>query len=111
MMLGAMLTLCIVLIYDEFGNGLDEDELTVAEASMSPLDELEMLDITMGGEDAGEYFEVAPEGGCLANLGAHNVNKPETNFPHHHPNFNIDEDAFELGSALYAQYAINYLNK
>lgn len=67
--------------------------------------------ITMGGEDAGEYFEVAPEGGCLANLGAHNVNKPETNFPHHHPNFNIDEDAFELGSALYAQYAINYLNK
>ena len=65
----------------------------------------------MGGEDAGEYFEVAPEGGCLANLGAHNVNKPETDFPHHHPNFNIDEDAFELGSALYAQYAINYLNK
>ena len=67
--------------------------------------------ITMGGEDAGEYFEVAPEGGCLANLGAHNVNKPETNFPHHHPNFNVDEDAFEMGSALYAQYAINYLNK
>ncbi|MBQ3587592.1 MAG: amidohydrolase [Oscillospiraceae bacterium] len=67
--------------------------------------------VTMGGEDAGEYFEVAPEGGCLANLGAHNVNKPETDFPHHHPNFNVDEDAFELGSALYAQYAINYLNK
>jgi len=53
----------------------------------------------------------APEGGCLANLGAHNVNKPETHWPHHHPNFNVDEDAFELGSALYAQYAINYLNK
>ncbi|MBQ8603662.1 MAG: amidohydrolase [Oscillospiraceae bacterium] len=67
--------------------------------------------ITMGGEDAGEYFEVAPEGGCLANLGAHNENKPETFFPHHHPQFNVDEDAFELGSALYAQYAINYLNK
>ena len=67
--------------------------------------------VTMGGEDAGEYFEVAPEGGCLANLGARNADKPETLFPHHHPQFNVDEDAFELGSALYAQYAINYLNK
>ena len=67
--------------------------------------------VTMGGEDAGEYFEVAPEGGCLANLGARNADKPETLFPHHHPQFNVDEDALELGSALYAQYAINYLNK
>jgi len=65
----------------------------------------------MGGEDAGEYFAVAPEGGALANLGARNADKPETHWPHHHPNFNVDEDAFEIGSALYAQYAINYLNK
>ena len=65
----------------------------------------------MGGEDAGEYFAVAPEGGALANLGSRNPNRPETQWPHHHPNFNVDEDAFEIGSALYAQYAINYLNK
>ena len=65
----------------------------------------------MGGEDAGEYFAVAPEGGALANLGARHPDKPETQWPHHHPNFNVDEDAFEIGSALYAQYAINYLNK
>lgn len=60
-MLGAMLTLCIVLIYDEFGNGLDEDELTVAEASMSPLDELEMLDITMGEELVTYDYEAEAE--------------------------------------------------
>ncbi len=91
-----------------------ENSVEVCEATVKQLfGEDAYLDtpITMGGEDAGEYFEVAPEGGCLANLGAHNVNKPETDFPHHHPQFNVDEDAFELGSALYAQYALNYLNK
>ncbi len=67
--------------------------------------------LTTGGEDAGEYFRVAPDGGCLANLGSRNEARPETCFPHHHPNFNVDEDAFVNGSALYAQYAINYLNK
>lgn len=90
-------------------NSVDVCEATVKE--LFGEDAYFLSPITMGGEDAGEYFEVAPEGGCLANLGAHNVNKPETNFPHHHPQFNIDEDAFELGSALYAQYAINYLKK
>ena len=91
------------------GNSVDVCEFTVKQ--LFGEDAYFETPITMGGEDAGEYFEVAPEGGCLANLGAHNVNKPETDFPHHHPNFNVDEDAFELGSALYAQYAINYLNK
>lgn len=67
--------------------------------------------MTTGGEDAGEYFQVAPEGGCLARLGGSRSYKPETQFPHHHAQFNIDEDALEYGSALYAQYAINYLKK
>ena len=67
--------------------------------------------MTTGGEDAGEYFRVAPDGGALANLGSRNESRPETQFPHHHPNFNVDEDSFVYGSALYAQYAINYLNK
>ena len=64
-----------------------------------------------GSEDAGEYFEIAPEGGCLAALGSRNKDKPGTSFPQHHPQYNVDEDAFEKGTALYAQYALNYLNK
>lgn len=67
--------------------------------------------MTTGGEDCGEYFQVAPEGGCICNLGSRNNDNPATCFPHHHPQFNVDENAFENGSALYAQYAINYLNK
>lgn len=69
------------------------------------------VDTQMGGEDVGEFFAVAKEGGAMANLGARNPEKAETLWPHHHPKFNVDEDAFVIGSALYAQYAINYLKK
>lgn len=32
-----------------------------------------------------------------------------TDFPHHHPRFNIDERQLALGAALHAQYAIDFL--
>lgn len=61
-----------------------------------------------GGEDFSEFQTKAP--GVLAMVGIRNEEK-DAAYPHHHPNFNIDEDALEIGSALYAQYAIDFLNK
>ncbi len=90
------------------------ESVAVCEATVKQLfgeNAYEEAPLTTGGEDAGEYFRVAPEGGCLANLGSRNNDNPATCFPHHHPQFNVDEDALANGSALYAQYAINYLNK
>lgn len=61
-----------------------------------------------GGEDFAFFLEKAP--GVLAFLGAGNAQK-QADYPHHHERFNIDEDALEIGVALYAQYAIDYLNE
>ncbi|HOM97490.1 M20 family metallopeptidase [Acetomicrobium sp.] len=62
----------------------------------------------MGGEDFAEFLKEAP--GALALVGIGNEEK-KTTYPHHHPNFNIDEDALEIGVALYVQYALDYLNQ
>ncbi len=62
----------------------------------------------MGGEDFAEFLKEAP--GALALVGIGNEKK-QTTYPHHHPNFNIDEDALEIGVALYVQYALDYLNQ
>lgn len=61
-----------------------------------------------GGEDFSYFMEKAP--GVLALVGCGNPAK-QANYPHHHPNFNIDEDALEYGTALYAQYALDYLSE
>ncbi len=62
----------------------------------------------MGGEDFAEFLKEAP--GALALVGIGNEKK-QTTYPHHHPNFNLDEDALEIGVALYVQYALDYLNQ
>lgn len=42
-----------------------------------------------------------PELAILAFVGAGNPSK-NTNYPHHHEKFAIDEDSLEIGTALYA---------
>ncbi len=34
-----------------------------------------------------------------------------TDYPHHHPKFNIDEDALELGVEMHVRSALEYLSK
>lgn len=62
----------------------------------------------MGGEDYSMFLEKAQ--GAIAFVGIGNEAK-ETCYSHHHGRFNMDEDALELGTALYAQYALDFLNK
>lgn len=61
-----------------------------------------------GAEDFAEYLNKVP--GVLALIGVKNKNKGAT-FPQHHPNYTIDEDALEIGSALHVQYALDFLNR
>ncbi|MBF4694184.1 amidohydrolase [Fusibacter ferrireducens] len=63
---------------------------------------------TTGGEDFSYYLKEVP--GAFAFVGTKNADKIP-NFPHHHPKFDIDEDALEVAAGLYAQYAITYLNE
>ena len=58
-----------------------------------------------GGEDFSEFSNIIP--GVMVNLGVKNTN---TNYPHHHELFDVDEDALETGVALYSQFALDFLN-
>jgi len=66
------------------------------------------LEKSTGGEDISYFFEKAP--GVMAFVGSRNPAK-EAHYAHHHGRFNIDEDALEIGAALYAQYAVDFLNQ
>lgn len=57
-----------------------------------------------GGEDFAYYCERTP--GAFVFLGAANPAK-NCVYPHHHPKFNIDEDALPAGAALLAEFALS----
>lgn len=58
-------------------------------------------------EDFGEYAVNVP--GVFAFIGGRNEKKGCI-YPAHHPCFNVDEICLERASALYAQFAIDFLN-
>ena len=60
----------------------------------------------MGSEDMPFYFQHAP--GIYAFLGYRNEEKEAIYFPHHE-RFNFDEDALKFGAALFAQFALDFL--
>lgn len=62
----------------------------------------------MGSEDMPFYFQHAP--GAFALLGYQNDAKGSIYYPHHEK-FNLDEDYFKYGTALHAQFAMDFLNK
>lgn len=61
-----------------------------------------------GGEDFAFYAEQVP--GVFFRLGASN-GRPETSYPLHHPQFDLDEEAMVLGAALLAQLGLSYLER
>lgn len=58
----------------------------------------------MGGEDFSAYLTKAP--GTFFNVGSGNKEKG-TDFPHHHPRFSLDEEAFQDAVAMFVFGAIN----
>ena len=67
-----------------------------------------IMEKTTGGEDFSFYLEHKP--GCFAFIGSGNPKK-KTTFAHHNDRFDIDEDVLINGAALYAEYALSYLNQ
>lgn len=57
-------------------------------------------------DDFSHYLQKVP--GLYLTIGAGNKEKGIT-YPHHHPKFDIDEDALENGTALHIQYAMDFL--
>lgn len=64
--------------------------------------------ISIASEDFSEFSERVP--GVFIFLGIGNSEK-ETDFPHHNPRFNIDEDVLINGVAMFVKGALNYCNR
>jgi len=62
----------------------------------------------MGSEDFSFYAEKVPA--AYAFLGIKNPEK-KANFPQHHACYTIDEDTLQIGAAVYAQFALDFLAK
>jgi len=76
------------------------------ESFTSLLPDIQLIDIaepSMGGEDFAEFMRDIP--GCLFRLGT--GGSPETRYPLHHPNFDIDESAMRSGIAAFAALALH----
>jgi len=83
----------------------------IANASITKLygdNTVAKFDKTLGGEDFAYFNQKVP--GVMALVGGGNKEKNAA-YPHHHEKFNIDEDALPIGVSLYAQFAIDFLNK
>ena len=64
------------------------------------------LEKTTGGEDFSFFANKVPA--AFAFVGSKNEDKLDY-YPHHNSRFNIDEDSLEIASALYVQFALNFL--
>jgi len=65
-------------------------------------DKVKETELIMGSEDFSYFEQKVP--GTFFFLGTGNPEK-ETNNPHHHPRFDLDEDALPAGSAMLAGFA------
>jgi amidohydrolase len=62
--------------------------------------------MTTGSDDMGYFLNAVP--GCYFIVGAKNENKGAS-YPHHHPRFNLDEDALPIGVEVLTRAALEFL--
>ncbi len=61
----------------------------------------------MQADDFADYLAHVP--GCYAFIGSRNSQSCTTGMPHHHAQFDIDENAMLLSLAVFVRYALQYL--
>lgn len=100
-----------VIIEDSTLSVYNDDELSeLAKSSCTTVfgeDKFVTIPKMMGSEDMSYYFQHAK--GVFAWLGSGNKEKECIYFPHHEK-FKVDEDCLKYGTALYAQFALDFLN-
>jgi amidohydrolase len=62
--------------------------------------------LTTGSDDMGIFLQAVP--GCYFIVGAKNAEKG-ADYPHHHPHFNIDEDALPIAVEVLTRAALDFL--
>lgn len=84
---------------DEMKRVLDAQKNTVY------IKELNEVEPSMGGEDFAYFLQKKP--GAFYNIGTKNT-ELDTDFPHHHPRFNIDEEGMKAGVESFLNLALNF---
>lgn len=87
--------------------GLNDIARHAAESILGP-DLLVPMERQMGAEDFSVYMDGTP--GLYGFLGCRNEEKGITS-PHHSDTFDVDEDVLPLGTAIYMQFALDFLNR
>lgn len=77
---------------------------TVASCQMQPLPEILPV-VTLAGEDFSEFACRVPGAFCFVGVGD---TEKETVYPHHHPLFDIDENALRIGVELIVKSALYF---
>jgi len=89
----------------------DSDTIRIVQSAAKKVLPLLTMDasspITMGSEDFAYMMEKIP--GCFVFVGSANADRG-LNYSHHHPKFDVDEQALSYAAALMAQSAIEILN-
>jgi amidohydrolase len=63
--------------------------------------------LTMGSDDMSVFLQAVP--GCYFIVGTKNAEK-EADYPHHHPRFNIDEEALPIAVEVLTRAALDFLS-
>jgi len=64
--------------------------------------------LTAGSDDMGVFLNAVP--GCYFIVGSGNKTK-ETDYPHHHPRFNVDEDALPTAVEVLTRSVLDFISK
>ena len=105
---------CVIDMIDGCPPCVNDSKMTaiVHNAAVAAVGEKEVDDseavLTTASDDMACFLEAVP--GCYFIVGAKNEEKG-ANYPHHHPRFNIDEDAMPIGVEVLSRAAMNFLKK
>ncbi len=109
---GAMNATCEVELQDGCPPCVNDADMTavVYKAAVKTVGESKVDDgeevMTTGSDDMSYFLEAVP--GCYFIVGANNPAK-DAKFPHHHPRFNIDEDALPIAVEVLSRAAMEFL--
>jgi len=105
---------CEVEVIDGCPPCVNDSKVTeiVHHAAVASVGEKEVDDseevMTTGSDDMACFLQAVP--GCYFIVGAKNEEKG-ANYPHHHPRFNIDEDALPIGVEVLSRAAMDFLKE
>jgi amidohydrolase len=105
---------CTVNVYDSCPPCVNDSAMTeivhraaVASVGSERVDTGAEAILTTGADDMAYFLNAVP--GCYFIVGANNPQK-DANYPHHHPHFNVDEDALPVAVEVLVRSTLEYFH-